>query len=299
MAGRTHLQHALPITFGMKCALWLAPLIDHLERLAELRPRALRLQFAGAVGTLASLGDKGRAVVEGLAEELNLAAPVAPWHAQRESVAELVSYLGLVGGTLAKFATDVALLMQSELGEVFEPHQQGRGGSSTMPQKRNPIAAEYIIAAARGVQAMVPLMQNAIAADHERATGPWQAEWIALPQAFVLVSGALQHAIDIAEGMTVDTERMRRNLDATGGLIMAEAVMMKLAETIGRGEAHRVVGEASSRALERRQSLAEVLREDPRLAGVDVDALVNPSAYLGESGAIVDRVIERAAPLFN
>src|SRR6266852_4887924 len=166
MAGRTHLQHALPVIFGYKCAVWLAPLLDHLTRLEELRARVLTVQFAGAAGTLASLGDKGRAVTEGLAQELGLATPVSPWHVNRERIAETGAFLGLVCGSLAKIATDVILLMQSEIAEVNEPHQAGRGGSSTMPQKRNPIASEYIIAAARGVHALLPLLFSAMAGDY-------------------------------------------------------------------------------------------------------------------------------------
>ena len=299
MAGRTHLQHALPITFGYKVAVWLAPLVDHLARLAELRPRVLTLQFGGAVGTLASLGARGRAVAEGLAAELGLTAPAAPWHVDRARVVEAASFLGLVCGSLAKLATDVMLLMQSELGEAFEPHQSGRGGSSTMPQKRNPIACEYVIAAARGVHALVPLLLNAMAQDHERATGPWQSEWLALPQIFVLSAGALEHGTVLAEGLTVDAPKMRRNLDLHEGLIMAEAVMMALAEAIGRDTAHQVVQEACDRAIERKRPLAEMLAEDgavqPHLDRTALDRLTDPASYLGECDAVVDRVLARVA----
>jgi 3-carboxy-cis,cis-muconate cycloisomerase len=299
MAGRTHLQHALPVTFGYKCAVWLAPLLDHVERLRALKPRLLAVEFAGAVGTLASLGAQGRAVTEGLAKELGLAAPVAPWHASRERVAEAAAFLGLLSGSLAKIATDVILLMQAEIAEMSEPHQAGRGASSTMPQKRNPIASEYIIAAARGVQALVPLMLGAMAGDHERATGPWQSELLALPQSFVLTAGALHHARSIAEGMTVDAAAMRRNLDATNGLIMAEAFMMQLAPALGRDAAHHAVQAACGRALEQNRSLAEVLAEDEEVsAHLDRAALArigDPANYLGEAGAVVDRVIAEAA----
>ena len=299
MAGRTHLQHALPVTFGYKCAVWLAPLLDHVERLRALTPRVLAVEFAGAVGTLASLGAEGRAVTEGLAKELGLAAPVAPWHASRERVAEAAAFLGLLCGSLAKIATDVILLMQAEIAEMSEPHQAGRGASSTMPQKRNPIASEYIIAAARGVQALVPLMLGAMAGDHERATGPWQAELLALPQSFVLTAGALHHARSIAEGMTVDVAAMRRNLDATNGLIMAEAFMMQLAPAIGRDAAHHAVQVACGRALEEKRGLVEVLAEDEEVsAHLDRTALKrisDPANYLGEVGAVVDRVLAEAS----
>lgn len=299
MAGRTHLQHALPVTFGYKCAVWANPLIDDLERIAMLRPRVLKAQFGGAVGTLASLGQQSRVVTEGLAAAFGLLVPTAPWHVARDSLAEVMSVLAIHGGNLAKFATDVMLLMQTEVAEVFEPHQPGRGSSSTMPQKRNPIASEYVLAAVRGVQSLAPMVASAMAQDQERATGPWQAEQLALPQVFLLTAGAVDHAVAIAEGMTVDTARMRRNLDATGGLIMAEAVMMGLAPAIGRQAAHDVLEHACARAIEQKRSLGEVLAEEPDLKGrIDPMALArmtDPAAYLGECGAVVDRVATRAA----
>jgi 3-carboxy-cis,cis-muconate cycloisomerase len=303
MAGRTHLQHALPVTFGYKCAVWAAPLLDDLARIDALAGRALKVQFGGAVGTLASIGDKGRAVAEGLARELNLAVPDAPWHVARDALAESAGVLGILCGNLAKFATDIILLMQTEVAEVFEPHQAGRGGSSTMPQKRNPIASEYVLAAARGVHALGPLMLSAMAQDHERATGPWQAEQLALPQVFVLASGALMHAAAIAEGMTVDTQRMRRNLDATHGLILAEAVMMAAAKAIGRARAHDVVEHASATAIAERRHLGDVLKQDKALSGhlaaAEIDRLLDPAFYVGESEAVVDRVAARARSLLG
>jgi 3-carboxy-cis,cis-muconate cycloisomerase len=296
MAGRTHLQHALPVTFGYKCAVWAAPLLDDLARIDALRSRALKVQFGGAVGTLASLGDKGRAVTEGLAQELGLAVPDAPWHVARDALAESAGVLGILCGNLAKFATDIILLMQTEIAEVFEPHQAGRGGSSTMPQKRNPIASEYVLAAARGVHALAPLMLTAMAQDHERGTGPWQSEQLALPQIFVLTAGALEHAAAIAEGMTVDTARMRKNLDSTHGLILAEAVMMAAAKAIGRAKAHDVLEHASATALAERRHLGDVLKADKALtlSAAEIDRLLDPAGYVGESEAVVDRVAARA-----
>jgi 3-carboxy-cis,cis-muconate cycloisomerase len=295
MAGRTHLQQALPITFGLKCAIWLQPLVADLQRLAELRPRLERVSFAGAAGTLASLGDQGIAVMEGLATELGLAAPPGPWHVCRDALAETVGFLGLVCGSLAKLATDTILLAQSEVTEMAEPYVSGRGASSTMPQKRNPIASEYILAAARTVQALVPVMQGAMAADHERATGPWQAEMLALPQAFVLTHGALQHAAAIAEGLVVDPARMRRNLDASGGLIVAEAVMMGLAPHLGRGEAHHVVKHACDIALTEGVALADALLRDDRVASrldrAAIERLTDPAHYLGSTQAFIDRIL--------
>jgi 3-carboxy-cis,cis-muconate cycloisomerase len=303
MAGRTHLQHALPVTFGYKCAAWAAPLLDDLARLDAAAARVARVQFGGAVGTLASLGEQGRAVATGLATELGLAAPDCPWHVNRDALAEVVSVLAIVCGNVAKFATDIILLMQTEIAEVFEPHQAGRGGSSTMPQKRNPIASEYVLAAARGAQALVPLMLTAMAQDHERATGPWQSEQLALPQIFVLTSGALLHARAMAEGMTVDTKRMRQNLDSTHGLIMAEAIMMALGKTIGRQAAHDAVEHAASVAIETKRDLADVLKDDPKvkphLDEAAIRKLADPATYVGEAGAIVDRLAARAEKLLG
>lgn len=297
MAGRTHLQHALPVTFGYKCAIWLSPLITMRERLGQMLPRLLKVQFGGAAGTLASLGGHGLEVAEALAQELDLATPDAPWHVARDTVAEAVCFLGLLTGALSKLATDVMLLMQTEVAEVFEPHAPGRGGSSTMPQKRNPIACEYVLAQTRGVHALVPQMLAAMAADQERGTGPWQAEPLALPQAFTLAHGALAQAITIAEGLTVDGARMRRNLEASGGLIMSEAVMMALAEIIGRGTAHEAVHHACDVALEESIPLAEALRRDACIsAALDDEAitrLTDPASYLGMAEAFIDRVVAR------
>ena len=298
MAGRTHLQQALPTTLGLKCATWAMPFIAHAERLAQLRPRVERISFGGAAGTLASLGPDGVAVMEGLAGELGLAAPAAPWHVCRDGLAEAVCFLGLIAGSLAKFATDIILLAQTEVAEVAEPYVAGRGASSTMPQKRNPIASEYIHAAARGVQALVPLMLGAMAQDHERGTGPWQAEALAIPQAFVLTHGALIHARTIAEGMVTDPARMRANLDITGGLIVAEAVMMGLAPMLGRGEAHHVVKHACDVALAERIPLATALARVPevaaRLDAAAIARLTDPAGYLGSAGAFIDRVLAAA-----
>lgn len=297
MAGRTHLQQALPTSFGLKCATWALPFAGHVQRLDQLRPRVELVEFGGAAGTLASLGDQGIAVMEGLAAELGLGVPPAPWHVCRDALAETVAFLGILCGTLAKLATDIILLCQTEVGEVAEPYVDGRGASSTMPQKRNPIASEYIHAAARGVQALVPLMLGAMAQDHERATGPWQAEALAIPQAFVLTHGALLHARTIAEGMVVDAVRMRQNLDQTHGLIVAEAVMMGLAPFLGRGEAHHVVKHACDAALADRIGLVDaLLREHVVTARLDraaIERLTDPAGYLGSADAFVTRVCQK------
>lgn len=301
MAGRTHLQHALPIAFGLKCAIWAQSFITHLQRLAQLRPRVELVSFGGAAGTLASSGAEGVAVMTALAAELGLRAPAAPWHVVRDGLAETVSFLGRICGSLAKIATDVILLAQTEVAELAEPHAEGRGSSSTMPQKRHPIAAEYVLAAARAMHAVVPLMQGAMAHDHERGTGPWQAEGLALPQAFVLTHGALLHTRAIAEGMVVDAGRMRRNLDLTGGLIVAEAVMMGLAPHLGRGEAQHVVQRACDAARSEGTMLADALARDPDVAGRPdrsaITRLIEPEAYLGSSQAFTDRVLAAARAL--
>ncbi len=297
MAGRTHLQQALPITFGYKAAVWLSMIQRHRARLAELKPRVLVGQFAGAAGTLASLGDKGLAVSDALMDELGLGKPDIPWHVSRDGPAEAVSLLALVTGTLAKIATDVMLMMQTEIAEAFEPFEEGRGSSSTMPQKRNPIACEFIIAAAKVVRQQVGLVLDGMVADHERATGPWQAEWVALPQAFVAASGGLRHARFMLEGLVVDADRMRANLGITGGLIVAEAVMMAFAGHVGRQDAHHIVYAACRSALENKTTLLCELEKLPEvtrhLSRETLVELTDPVNYLGSAPAMVDRVLAR------
>jgi 3-carboxy-cis,cis-muconate cycloisomerase len=299
MAGRTHAQHALPITFGFKCALWLAPLQRHSARLARLSREIAVVQFGGAVGTLASLGADGIRVMEALAKELGLNTPLIAWHVGRDGLAEGASFLGLLTGSLGKIATDIALLMQPEIGEVAEPYQEGRGGSSTMPQKRNPIACEFVLACARNVRQLVAVMLDATVQDHERATGPWHAEWIALPQAFALTAGALHHTRTMLEGLAVDPVRMRRNLDITRGMISAEAVMMALAPHIGREEAHHLVAAACQRALAPARHLLDELQEDPAITAhlrpERLVELLDPASYTGLAGEFVDRVLAQEA----
>lgn len=298
MAGRTHLQHALPVTFGFKCANWLAPMTRSLERLRQCRDRVVQLQFVGAVGTLASLGADGQAVRQALGAELNLPVPAIGWHTARDNLAETASLLGILCGALGKIATDIILLMQSEVAEVFEPYAPGRGGSSTMPQKRNPMACEYIIAAQRNVQALVPVMMAAGAADHERGTGPWHGEWTALPQIFLLSAGALARTVETVEGMETDTDRMTANLMMSRGLIMAEPVMMALATPLGRGQAHDVVEELCREAIEQDKDLKEVLKASAlvgaHLDDAQIDDLLDPSNYTGSAGAFTDAAVSEA-----
>jgi len=295
MAGRTHLQQALPITFGYKLAIWLAMLDRHAERLAQLRPRVLVGQFAGAAGTLASLGERGLEVQKALMEELKLAQPAATWHAARDGFAEALNFLGLLTGSLGKIAYDVMLMASTEVGEVSEPFVQGRGASSTMPQKRNPISSELILACAKAVRQHAGLMLDAMVQDYERATGPWHAEWIALPEAFILTGGALHQAKFMLDGLIVDEARMRKNLDMTHGLIVSEAVMMGLAPFLGRNEAHDIVYDACRAVAEKGGRLADALAAVPEVSKhLDrhaLEKLTDPLNYLGAAQEMVDRVV--------
>jgi len=240
-------------------------------------------------------------VIEGLASELSLTAPAAPWHSARDSMAEFASFLGLLSGSLGKIATDVGLMAQSGISELFEPYEPGRGGSSTLPHKRNPIGAVYTIAAARAAQALVPQMQSAMLVDHERATGPWQTEALALGQCATLTHGALAHMRFVCAGMQPDVARMRANLDETRGLIMTEAVSMALAPTLGRAEAHHAVKTASDRVIAEGIDLGAALAGVPEVAAVlspaAIAALVEPASYLGSTDAFIDRVVAAATAL--
>ncbi len=298
MAGRTHLQQALPVTFGYKTAIWLAAFDRHAARLAELKPRVLVGQFAGAAGTLASLGDKGLEVQQALCEELGLGVPVATWHVARDGLAETVNFLALVTGTLGKIALDIMIMASTEFAEVYEPFVKGRGASSTMPQKRNPISSELMLAAAKAVRQHAGLMLDAMVQDFERATGPWHAEWMAIPESFVLTAGALHQARFALGGLIVDEKRMADNLDISRGLIVAEAVMMGLAPAIGRQEAHDVVYDACRVANDKGVTLAEALAADQRVASridrATIDSLTSPRNYLGLAPEMVDRVLASA-----
>jgi len=298
MAGRTHLQQALPVTFGYKTAIWLAMFDRHAERLDQLKPRVLVGEFAGAVGTLASLGDKGFEVQKALCEELGLGVPVSTWHVARDGLAEVVNFLGLVTGSLGKIALDIMIMASTEFAEVYEPFVKGRGGSSTMPQKRNPISSELMLAASKGVRQHAGLMLDAMVQDFERATGPWHAEWMAIPESFVLTAGALNQAKFALGGLIVDEGQMAKNLEISRGLIVAEAVMMGLAPQIGRQHAHDVVYDACRTANERRMTLADALSADPQVAQridrATIERLTSPGNYLGLAPQMVDRVLASA-----
>jgi 3-carboxy-cis,cis-muconate cycloisomerase len=295
VVARTWLQHALPMPFGLKLAEYAAALHRSKLRLLRLRADGLALQFGGAAGTLAALGDKGLAVAEQLAKELDLPLPDAPWHTHRDRIAEVASVLAILTGSCGKIARDVSLLMQTDVGEAYEPAGEGRGGSSTMPHKRNPVAC----AAALGAATMAPNLAATIFAaqvqDHERSAGPWHAEWPTLPTLLLVTSGALAAIVDIAEGLEVDAVRMRDNLDATHGLIMAEAVTFALADKLGKSDAHHLVEAATKRAVAGKKHLREVLIADPKVAAqLDADAiakLFEPMNYQGASQALIDRLL--------
>ena len=295
MIARSNLQQAVPITFGFKMAELLAAVVRHRERLVQLRPRVLMGEFGGAAGTLASIEKGAMETQEGLMRELGLAQPPIAWHTIRDTIAEVGCFLGLVGGTLGKFAMDVKLMMQTEVGEVYEPFAPGRGSSSTMPQKRNPISSCYIHATISVVRQHVAALLDAMVADHERSTGPWEIEWIALPEAFCLLSGALKQTRFVLDGLEVDDKRMREVLDMTNGLVVSEAVMMGLGPHLGREYAHDLVYDICREAIRQKRPLLDLLAENKEIAEhlsrSDLAKLCDPANYLGQSGAMVDRVV--------
>src|SRR5579859_2825107 len=295
MAGRTWLQQAVPVTFGLKAAGALSAVERHRARLRELRARVLVIQFGGAAGTLASLGGRGLDVAKAPATELQLGEPNLPWHAHRDRMAEVATTIGLLTGTLGKIAKDMSLLMQTEMAEAFEPAAPGKGGSSTMPHKRNPVGAAVVLAAATKVPALVSVMLAAMVQEHERGLGNWHAEWETLPEICMLCAGALAQTVQMIEGMEIDTARMRHNLDATHGLILAEAVSAALAPKIGRDTSHQLIESACRRAIEQQKPLRDVLAKDTKVSKLlspsDLDRLLDPANYLGVAGQFIDRVL--------
>jgi len=300
MIGRTLMQQAVPVTFGLKAAGWLAAVERTHARLANAGRAAQVLQFGGAAGTLAALGDRGLDVAAALAKELDLTLPELPWHGHRDRLVDLAAALGLLTGALGKMARDIALLMQTEVAEAFEPAGQGRGGSSTMPHKRNPIACAVALAAAARVPNLVATLLAAMPQEQERGLGGWHAEWEALPEIFRLTAGALHHMADTIAGLTLDTGRMRANIEATRGLVMAEAVTMALADRIGKHEAHKLVESACQRGVTERAHLRDVLARDPAVAAQlnaeMLDRLFAPETYLGMAERFVRRVLSGRAP---
>ena len=300
MVGRTWLQHALPMTFGLKAAGWLDALRRDRDRLDASRQQARVLQFGGAAGTLASLGDDAPAVAAQFAQALQLELPTLPWHAHRDRLVEVASTLGMLTGTLGKMARDISLMMQTEIAEVSEPAAPGRGGSSTMPHKRNPVGCAAVLTAAVRVPPLVATMLASMTQEHERALGGWQAEWDTLPQIVALAAGALRQMGEVVSGLQVDAARMRANLDITRGLILGEAAMLELGRHIGRLAAHHVVERASRRAVDEgstlRDALARTLAEDPKHAGLlddaTLDRLADPAHYAGQSMRFADAAVK-------
>jgi 3-carboxy-cis,cis-muconate cycloisomerase len=297
MAGRSNLQQAVPITFGFKAASLLAAMQRHRARLAELRPRVLVGEFAGAAGTLSSLGANGLKVQEALMVELKLGQPEIAWHTVRDRIGEVGCFLGLLTSTLGKVSMDVKLLMQTEVAEVFEPFHEGRGSSSTMPQKRNPISCLYIHSTAALVRQHVAALLEAAVADHERSTGPWEIEWIALPEIFLLASGALAQSRDLLAGLQVDAARMRSNLAMTNGAIVSEAVMMGLGPHLGRQRAHDLVYDICRVAATSGAPLVDLLAKDKEISHhvtrSELERMCDPANYLGLAGEMVDRVLAK------
>jgi 3-carboxy-cis,cis-muconate cycloisomerase len=292
---RTLLQQALPMPFGLKLAGYAAALARSRERLIRLRREALVLQFGGAAGTLAVLGEHGFAVAERLAALLNLTLPDAPWHSHRDRLAEIAACFGILTGTCGKIARDVSLMMQTEVGEAFEPATPGRGSSSTLPHKRNPVGAAAALSAATIAPNLVATLIAAQVQEHERAVGGWHTDWITFPALALVTSGALAAVVEIAEGLEVDVERLRANLEMTGGQIMAEAVAFALAEKIGRTEAHALVRVLSLQASQEKRPFKEVLLKDLQmktfLSGIEIERLFIPLTYQGSAQTFIDRLV--------
>ena len=295
LAGRTWLQQASPITLGLKFATCLDAVERHRERLVESRKRVEVLQFGGAVGTLAALGKDGPRVAQALASELKLALPEIPWHAQRDRIAEVATTFGLLTGTLGKIARDISLMSQTEIGELAEPSAPGRGGSSTLPHKRNPVGCGVILAAAIRVPALVSTMLAAMVQEHERGLGGWHAEWETLPEICLLTAGALAHSIQILDGLKIHQAAMTENLNAAHGLMMAECVAMVLAKKIGRAAAHELVERASHQAIDTGKSFREVLLGDAEISknfsAADINRSLDPKQYTGAAREMIDRVL--------
>lgn len=298
MIGRTWLQQALPITLGHKFARWAGAFKRDLDRLHAMKGRVLTAQLGGAAGSLASLQDQGSTVVQAFAAQLNLTVPACTWHGERDRMVEIASTLALIVGNVGKIAKDWSLLMQTEIAEVFEPAAKGRGGSSTMPHKRNPVAAASILAAANRVPALMASVYQSMVQEHERALGAWHAEWLAIPEIFQLCAGALERGSEVLEYMQVNADAMQRNLEYTHGLIMAEAVMMALAPKLGRLNAHHLVEQACQQAVAQHQHLKTVLSNmeqvNVHFNDQALDDLFNPASYLGNIQAQIDAVLHAA-----
>jgi 3-carboxy-cis,cis-muconate cycloisomerase len=298
IVARTWMQQALPTTFGFIVAGWLDAVSRHRNRLAEIKPRVLTLQFGGAVGTLAALGGRGPEVAKALADDLRLSLPSIPWHTHRDRIAEIATTLGLCTGTLGKIARDISLHAQNEIAELAEPIFEGRGGSSTMPQKRNPVTCAVVLAAATRIPGLVATLLSAMPQEEQRGLGGWHAEWETLPDIVRLSGGALHHLVEMLPGLEVDTQRMRHNLGLTNGLIFAEAVAMALGDRMGKMPAHLVVEATCKKAREQNRHLKDMLREESGLRGhltpADLESLFDVRNYLGSADEFIRRVVAEA-----
>ena len=285
MLSRTLMQPAPPITFGLKAAGWLASVRRDREHLNASFSECLVVQFGGASGTLASLGEKGIEVGRAVAKELDLAWPNAPWHTHRDRLARPVCACGVLSGSLGKIARDITLLMQNEVGEAAEAGGQGRGGSSTMPHKRNPIGCSLTLANAARVPPLVATFLASMVQEHERGVGGWQAEWPTVANLMQATGLAVASMAEVAEGLTVDSARMRANLEATRGVVFAERAMMILGSRLGRDVAHKLLEEAVRQSVAQGKRLAEVLAGMPEVTRhIGVAALGDlerPEKYLG------------------
>ena len=298
MIGRTWLQQALPITFGHKAARWASGFKRDLDRLEQMKARVLTVQLGGAVGSLASLLDQGSKVIEAYAVQLNLSVPTCTWHAERDRIIEIAGFLAIVVGNTGKMARDWSLMMQTEIAEVFEPNAKGRGGSSTMPHKRNPVAAASILAAANRVPALMSSIYQSMVQEHERSLGSWHAEWLAFPEIFQLCAGALQGTVEVLQGLEVNRKNMQRNIETTQGLIMAEAVMMALAPKMGRLNAHHLVEKACKQAVAEQRHLYDVVSEVDEVQQYfnleELRLIFKPESYLGNIQDQIDAVLKEA-----
>jgi 3-carboxy-cis,cis-muconate cycloisomerase len=299
MIGRTLLQQARPISFAFKVAGWLDHLTRCQGRLREVRAQALVLQFGGAVGTLAANGSDALAIMSSLARRLELGEPTMPWHTARDRFFEVASALAMLTGCLGKIATDASLLMQTEVGEISEALEEGRGGSSSMPHKRNPVSPTLIVAACSRVPGLLATMSASMIQEHERSVGRWHAEWNPLAQIVCLAGGATQHADDLFSRLEVNISRMRQNIDLTRGLIFAEGIANALGKKIGKPQAEQLVRLACQRAREKDCHLRQALAQEPTISRVldqaTLDQIFQPENALGAANDLIDRVLQRSA----
>ena len=296
MAGRTFQQQAAPITFGFKTAVWLDELLRHRERLSEIRKRVLVCQFGGAVGTLSTLGGRGLDVLGELSIELDLEEPSISWHTARDGWAETIFWIAMVGTTLAKIANEVATLMRTEVDEVREPYEVGKGASSTMPQKRNPVSCPIIMSIGTKLRECASSQLTSMIQEHERSVSAMPLEWMVIPEAFVMLSGSFEHAIPMLEGLQVNQDQMLDNLSLGGGLLMAEAVS-GLGIQDSRNKAHDIIAKTSRRAWDEKITLREALIDDESTAAyfspIEIDSLIDPINYIGCSAGMITRVVRK------